>query len=164
MDAATQSAPAGAAEPVTLAQRVGIIGVGRIGSMHAGLLARRVPGAAVCALYDARPDSARTVGAELGVPVAASAEEVLASPDVDAVAICTSTDTHAALIVAAARAGKAIFCEKPVSLDLPEVDRALRAVDDAGVPFQIGFNRRFDPAHASVRAAVDAGQDRKSVV
>ena len=89
-------------------------------------------------------------GAEVG--------ELLASPDVDAVAICTSTDTHAELIDAAARAGKAIFCEKPVSLDLAQVDRALAAVDEAGVAFQIGFNRRFDPAHASVRAAVAAGE------
>ena len=81
-----------------------------------------------------------------------------ARADVDAVAICTSTDTHADLIVAAAEAGKAIFCEKPVSLDLAEVDRALAAVEAAGVPFQIGFNRRFDPAHAAVAAAVAGGE------
>jgi myo-inositol 2-dehydrogenase/D-chiro-inositol 1-dehydrogenase len=98
------------------------------------------------------------VGEELGVPVADSPEELLASPDVDAVAICSSTDTHPELLVAAARAGKAIFCEKPVSLDLAEVDRALAAVRAAGVPFQIGFNRRFDPAHAAVAAAVAGGE------
>src|SRR5439155_17308868 len=69
----------------------------------------------------------------------------------------SSTDTHADLIVAAARAGKAIFCEKPVSLDLAEVDRALAAVQETGAAFQIGFNRRFDPAHASVAAAVADG-------
>jgi myo-inositol 2-dehydrogenase/D-chiro-inositol 1-dehydrogenase len=96
------------------------------------------------------------VGARLGVPVARSVEELLAD-DVDAVAICTSTDTHADLVVAAAGAGKAIFCEKPVSLDLEEVDRALDAVEAAGVPFQIGFNRRFDPGHQSVRDAVASG-------
>jgi myo-inositol 2-dehydrogenase / D-chiro-inositol 1-dehydrogenase len=73
------------------------------------------------------------------------------------VAICTSTDTHADLLVAAAAAGKAIFCEKPVSLDLKEMDRALAAVEAAGVPFQIGFNRRFDAAHAAVAAAVADG-------
>ena len=72
-------------------------------------------------------------------------------------AICSSTETHADLIVAAARAGKAIFCEKPISLDLAEVDRALAAVDEAGVPFQIGFNRRFDPAHQAVHDAVVRG-------
>jgi myo-inositol 2-dehydrogenase / D-chiro-inositol 1-dehydrogenase len=158
MRAATRRAPAAADAPLTLAGRVGVIGVGRIGSLHADLLARRVPGAALAALYDVHAERARSVGAELGVPVAGSADELLTSPDVDAVAICTSTDTHAALIVAAASAGKAIFCEKPVSIDLPEMDRALRAVGDAGVPFQIGFNRRFDPAHASVREAVASGQ------
>jgi myo-inositol 2-dehydrogenase/D-chiro-inositol 1-dehydrogenase len=125
--------------------------------MHADLLARRVPGTAVAAIYDAHVESARAVGAELGVPVAGSVAELLAAPDVDAVAICTTTDTHADLVVEAARAGKAIFCEKPVSLDLETVDRALAAVEAAGVPFQIGFNRRFDPAHASVREAVAAG-------
>jgi myo-inositol 2-dehydrogenase / D-chiro-inositol 1-dehydrogenase len=158
MNVATQSAPAGAAAPVTPARRIGVIGVGRIGRMHADLLARHVPGVTVPAVYDSDPDSARTVGADLGVPVAASVAEVLASPDVDAVAICTSTPTHAGLIVEAARAGKAIFCEKPVSLDLDEVDRALRAVEEARVPFQIGFNRRFDPGHASVHEAVAAGE------
>jgi myo-inositol 2-dehydrogenase/D-chiro-inositol 1-dehydrogenase len=138
-------------------QRIGVIGVGRIGRLHAELLARRVVGAEVSALYDAHPESAHGVGAELGVPVAGSLEELLADGDTDAVAICTSTDTHADLIVAAAQAGKAILCEKPVSLDLAEVDRALEAVDKAGVPFQIGFNRRFDPAHESVYAAVSSG-------
>lgn len=150
-----QRSPAAIAPPPI---RVGVIGVGRIGSMHADLLARRVSGTAVASVFDACPESAATVGGALGVPVAASVEEMLASPEVDAVAICTSTDTHADLIIEAARAGKAIFCEKPVSLDLETVDRALRAVDEAGVPFQIGFNRRFDPAHASVRAAVAAGE------
>ena len=72
-------------------------------------------------------------------------------------AICSSADSHAELMIAAARAGKAIFCEKPVSLDLAELDRALAVVQESGVPFQIGFNRRFDPAHASVQAAVAAG-------
>ena len=137
--------------------RVGIVGVGRIGRMHAELLARQVPGAAVSAVYDAHAPSARGTAELLGVATADSAEDLIGAPDVDAVAICSSTDTHADLITAAARAGKAIFCEKPVSLDLAEVDRALAAVEAAGVPFQIGFNRRFDPAHASVRAAVAAG-------
>jgi myo-inositol 2-dehydrogenase/D-chiro-inositol 1-dehydrogenase len=137
--------------------RVGVIGVGRIGRMHAELLARQVPGAAVGAVYDSAGALARDVGDALAVPVADSVDELLASDDVDAVAICSSTDTHAELLIAAAAAGKAIFCEKPVSLDLAEVDRALGAVDAAGVPFQIGFNRRFDPAHQSVAEAVAAG-------
>ena len=137
--------------------RVGVIGVGRIGRMHADLLARQVPGASVTAVHDVHEASARDVADTLGVAAAADVEELLAADDVDAVAICTSTDTHADLIVAAADAGKAIFCEKPVSLDLAEVDRALGAVDAAGVSFQIGFNRRFDPAHESVHMAVASG-------
>jgi len=145
------------AEPATAPVQIGVMGVGRIGRMHAELLTRRVAGAAVAAVYDPDGESARTVGDELGIPVAGSIEEVLAAGDVDAVAICSSTATHAELIVAAAEAGKAIFCEKPVSLDLADVDRALAVVEAAGVPFQIGFNRRFDPGHQSVRDAVAAG-------
>ena len=105
-----ETTTATAAPPV----RVGVIGVGRIGRMHAELLARQVEGASVTAVQDVHVGSAQQVGAALDVPVAATAEEVLAAPDVDAVAICTSTDTHASLIEAAARAGKAIFCENPI--------------------------------------------------
>jgi myo-inositol 2-dehydrogenase / D-chiro-inositol 1-dehydrogenase len=135
--------------------RIAVIGVGRIGSMHADLLARRVGGVEVACVADAHEETARAIGAELDVP-AVGVEEALAG-DAEAVAICSSTDTHADLIVAAARAGKAIFCEKPVSLDLGEVDRALHEVEAAGVPFQIGFNRRFDPAHQAVYDAVASG-------
>jgi myo-inositol 2-dehydrogenase/D-chiro-inositol 1-dehydrogenase len=137
--------------------RIGVIGVGRIGRMHAELLARQVRGAALAAVFDAFAETAESVGAELGVPVAGSAEELLAAPDVDAVAICASTETHADLLVAAAQAGKPAFCEKPISLDLPEVDRALAAIREADLPVQIGFNRRFDPAHESVARAVADG-------
>jgi myo-inositol 2-dehydrogenase/D-chiro-inositol 1-dehydrogenase len=137
--------------------RVAVLGVGRIGRFHAELLHRQVPGATVVGVFDVHAPAAEAVGELLGVRVAATAEELLTADDVDAVAICTSTDTHAGLITAAARAGKAIFCEKPISLDLAEVDRALAEVRSSGVPFQIGFNRRYDPAHASVRAAVVDG-------
>jgi myo-inositol 2-dehydrogenase / D-chiro-inositol 1-dehydrogenase len=153
----TAAAPGGTRAAATRPQRIGVIGVGRIGRMHAELLARRVPGAALAAIFDAHAPTAQGIGDALGVPVAGSVDELLGAADVDAVAICTSTDTHADLIVAAAEAGKPMFCEKPVSLDLAEVDRALGAVERAGVPFQIGFNRRFDPAHASVRETVASG-------
>jgi myo-inositol 2-dehydrogenase / D-chiro-inositol 1-dehydrogenase len=132
---------------------VGVIGVGRIGRMHADLLDRQIPGATLAAVHDAVPAAAEAVGAHAHAAV----DELLADPAVDAVAICSSTETHADLIVAAARAGKAIFCEKPISLELAEVDRALGAVEAAGVPFQIGFNRRFDPAHQAVHEAVMGG-------
>ncbi len=147
----------------TATLRIGVIGVGRIGRMHAELLARQVPGAAVTCVHDELDgERARTVAESLGAVAAADLDELLDAPDVDAVAICSSTDTHADLIVAAAEAGKAIFCEKPVSLDLAAVDRALAAVEAAGVPFQIGFNRRFDPAHEAVAAAVAGGRDRRA--
>jgi myo-inositol 2-dehydrogenase / D-chiro-inositol 1-dehydrogenase len=146
----------GATTTATL--RIGVIGVGRIGRLHAELLARRVPGAEVTRVHDLREDSARDVADTLGVVATGDVDELLGADDVDAVAICSSTDTHAELIGAAAQAGKAVFCEKPVSLDLAEVDRALATVDATGVPFQIGFNRRFDPGHAAVASAVSAGE------
>jgi myo-inositol 2-dehydrogenase/D-chiro-inositol 1-dehydrogenase len=137
--------------------RIAVLGAGRIGRLHAELLAWQVPGAAVAGVYDVDMSAAARLGERIGAPVAASADDLLESDAVDAVAICSSTDTHAALIVAAARAGKPIFCEKPVALNLAELDRALAAVAEAGVPFAIGFNRRFDPAHQSVREAVASG-------
>jgi myo-inositol 2-dehydrogenase/D-chiro-inositol 1-dehydrogenase len=142
-------------ETATQTVRIGVIGVGRIGRMHAGLLARQVPGAAVTAVQDAHEETAREVAFGVGATAAATVDDLLS--DVDAVAICSPTGTHADLIVEAARAGKAIFCEKPVSLDLAQVDKALAVVEETRVPFQIGFNRRFDPAHAAVAAAVADG-------
>lgn len=132
--------------------RIGVLGLGRIGRLHADLLQRRVAGTRVTAVYDPMGTAV-----DVGAPHAPSAEALMASPDVDAIAICTTTDTHVDLLLAAARAGKPVFCEKPVSLDLPAVDRVAAAVRAAGVPVHIGFNRRFDPAHASVRAAVENG-------
>ena len=137
--------------------RVGLLGAGRIGRLHAELLSGRVDGAALAAVCDADPAAAAEVAGRLRVPWVESATELYDLPDVDAIAICTSTDTHADAIVAAARTGKPIFCEKPVALDLGEIDRALAAVDETGALFQVGFNRRFDPAHASVREAVSSG-------
>jgi myo-inositol 2-dehydrogenase / D-chiro-inositol 1-dehydrogenase len=138
--------------------RIGVFGCGRIGRMHAELLARRVPGASVAAVYDAIPSLATEVGAEVGTRVASSVDDVMGDTGIDAVAICSSTDTHVDLLVRAAEAGKAIFCEKPISLDLDEVTSALDAVAATGVPLQIGFNRRFDPGHRSVRDAVASGE------
>ncbi|MFM7145220.1 MAG: Gfo/Idh/MocA family oxidoreductase, partial [Actinomycetales bacterium] len=118
--------------------RVAVIGCGRIGRLHAGLLARQVPSLALASLADAVPAAAAAAAADLGSQVR-SIEEILAAPEVDAVAICSSTDTHVELIEAVAAAGKAIFCEKPVSLDLGLVRRARDAVAAAGVPFVVGF-------------------------
>ena len=136
---------------------VGIVGVGRIGRMHAALVARDVPGLALAAVYDTDGAAAATVGEDLGVPATTSSDELISRSDVDAIAICSSTDTHVELLVAAAPTGKPLFLEKPVSLDLVEVDRALEAVASTGSFLQVGLNRRFDPAHRSVRDAVASG-------
>ncbi len=135
--------------------RIGVLGTGRIGRMHADYIARHTPRAVLSAVSDVNEVAAQEVAAQYGVP-ALSAADVIANSD--AVAICTSTDTHVDYIVAAAEAGKAIFCEKPVSLDLAEVDRAGEVLERTGVPFMVGFNRRFDPGHRAVRDAVLSGR------
>lgn len=125
--------------------------------MHAEIIANEIEDADVAGVFDVNEAAAAAVADELRVPVM-TVEEMLASPDVDAVAVCSSTDTHVELIERAAAAGKAIFCEKPVSLDLAEVDKALAAVEKFQVPFMVGFNRRFDPTHAAVQEAVASGR------
>jgi myo-inositol 2-dehydrogenase/D-chiro-inositol 1-dehydrogenase len=137
--------------------RIGVLGTGRIGQMHARLLANDVPGAALGMVYDPVTEAAQGVARAFDVPAARSVDELLAAPELDAVAICTSTDTHVDLLMAAARSGKGIFCEKPISLELEQVDRALAVVEQEGARLQVGFNRRFDPAHRSVRDAVQNG-------
>lgn len=137
--------------------RFAVLGCGRIGRMHAEMLARRIHGASVSVVFDVVDAAAAAVAEELGCRAAASLADAVGADDVDAVAICTSTDTHVDAMVAAAAAGKAIFCEKPISLSIEEVDRGLAAVHDAGVELQIGFNRRYDPSHKAVADAVAHG-------
>ncbi len=136
--------------------RVGVVGAGRIGALHAGIVAHRVPGLALVGVADVHAPAAEAVAQRTGAE-AMSVDDLIADPGIDAIAVCSSTDTHVDVIVAAAGMGKAVFCEKPISLDLAAVDRALAAVQSAGVPFMVGFNRRFDPAHRSVREAVQGG-------
>ncbi len=138
--------------------RIGVLGVGRIGRMHAELIQRRTEGASVAAVYDVFDQSAQSVAAELGARVAASPDELINATDVDAVAVCTPTDTHIDFLVAAAQARKPAFIEKPLSLDLAEVDRGIAAVEADPVAVQIGFNRRFDASHKSVRDTVANGE------
>jgi len=143
---------------VTKPLRIAVAGVGRIGRMHATIVAQRTPGACLAAVFDVAQDLAQDVASSLGVDSASSIDELINSDDVDAIAICTSTDTHVDIAVQAAAAGKAMFCEKPISMSLAEVDRCLTAVDSAGVAFMVGFNRRFDPSHKAVRDAVADGR------
>lgn len=137
--------------------RIAVLGTGRIGKMHAELIARQVEGAEVSSVFDVDTAAAEAVAGDLGVRQADSLTDAISDPSADAVCIATSTDTHVDVMIEAAEAGKAIMCEKPVSLDLAEVDRGMAAVTAAGVPLQIGFNRRFDASHKAVADAVAAG-------
>jgi myo-inositol 2-dehydrogenase / D-chiro-inositol 1-dehydrogenase len=139
--------------------RVGVIGAGRIGKIHTANLASRIDGAAVAAIADTNLPAAQELAERWRVPVAAADHrEMLQDPTIDAVAICSATDTHARLIEEAAAAGKHIFCEKPIAFDLGQIDRALDEVERAGVKLQIGFNRRFDPNFSKVRSMVAEGK------
>jgi len=138
---------------------MGIIGAGRIGRVHAENLAYRIPEAELVAISDVFVEAAEKLGAELGVSaVYQDHRRILEDERIEAVLICSSTDTHAQFIEEAAAAGKQIFCEKPIALDLDKIDRALAAVERAGVKLMIGFNRRFDPNFRRVREVVAAGE------
>lgn len=138
---------------------IGLIGAGRIGRIHAEALSHRVYGAHLLAVTDALPANAERCAADFQIPkLVATADELFADPAIQAVAICSSTDTHVQLIIKAARAGKHIFCEKPIALDLRAVDAALATVKEAGVKLQVGFNRRFHASFAQVRDLVASGK------
>jgi len=137
---------------------IGVIGVGRIGRLHARNLKYQVSGARVLAVADILEKSAREVASQLEIPIAEKDYRILLeNVDIDAVAICSSTDTHAQIISEAAEAGKHIFCEKPIALDLNKIDQAITAVKKAGVKLQVGFNRRFDPSFKKAKELVKNG-------
>ncbi len=139
--------------------RVGVIGAGRIGKIHATNLATRIAGAEVAAIADVNLQAARELAEKLHVSnVYSDFQQIMNDDSIDAVAICSSTDTHASLMVEAAKAGKHIFCEKPISQNLATIDKAIEAVEKAGVKCQIGFNRRFDPNFKKVRQLVQEGK------
>src|SRR3989440_12980003 len=139
--------------------KLGLIGAGRIGSLHAEHLTSRIPAADLIMVADAFEEAARQCAERYAIPFATQDyRDVLARPDIQAVVICSSTNTHAQIIEEAAWAGKHIFCEKPIALDLPSIDQALDAVERAGVKLQIGFNRRFDANYRRVRQAVEKGE------
>jgi myo-inositol 2-dehydrogenase/D-chiro-inositol 1-dehydrogenase len=137
--------------------RVAVLGAGRIGASHAALLARRVPEADLVAVADPRPGAAAAVAGPLGARASTSVDEVLADDGVDAVVITASSTVHRDLVVAAAAAGKHIFCEKPAGMSLAQIDEGRRAAATAGVVLQIGFNRRFAADFAAARSAVTEG-------
>ena len=138
---------------------IAVIGAGRIGKIHAENLASRVRGARLAGVADVDLAAARQLAEQLhAAKAAADYRELLSEPSVNAVAICSATDTHAEIIEAAAQSGKHIFCEKPVALDPSRIEQALRAVDKSGVKFQVGFNRRFDPSFAKAQQMIASGK------
>ena len=139
--------------------KIAVIGTGRMGSVHTRNIVRLIPEADLVAVCDIRLEVAQAVADELGIErVVQDYHELLADPDIEAVLIATSTNTHAFIMKDVARAGKHIFCEKPLALDLGEIDEALTEIEKAGVKLQVGFNRRFDKSFQKVHDIVSSGE------
>ncbi|MEP1585339.1 MAG: inositol 2-dehydrogenase [Tateyamaria sp.] len=135
---------------------IGILGCGRIGQVHARSL-MRLAGAKLVAVSDAFPEAANALAAQTGAEVR-DTDAIIAANDVDAIIICTPTDTHFDIIHGAAKAGKAIFCEKPVDMSADRIRTCMETVTANGVVFLTAFNRRFDPNFANVQARIAAGE------
>jgi len=134
---------------------IGLLGAGRIGQIHGRNIAAS-PRARLAAIADPMPEGAKALSAATDAPVR-TPEEILADKGIDAILIGTPTDTHADFIDKAAKAGKAVFCEKPVDLNSARIRKTLERVDKAGVPLMIGFNRRFDPNFAALQKRLADG-------
>jgi myo-inositol 2-dehydrogenase/D-chiro-inositol 1-dehydrogenase len=132
----------------------GLIGAGWIGSFHAETLANRLPGARLAAVADPVPGAADRLPAPRAYR---DPQKLINDRSIDAVAICSPAATHADLVVAAAQAGKHVFCEKPMALTLDDADRAIDAARAAGVALQVGFNRRFAPDFADMHTRIVGG-------
>ncbi len=131
---------------------IGILGAGRIGQVHGATL-RGMTTARAAAVSDAMPAAAEALAAQTGAQVM-DTDAIIANPSIDAVIIGTPTTTHYDLIHSAAKAGKAIFCEKPVDLSVDRIHDCLKVVEEAGVPFMVAFNRRFDPSFAHLQKQI----------
>jgi len=136
--------------------KIGILGCGRIGQVHARSL-RAMDTAKIVAVSDAVPQAAAAVATLAGAEVRETMA-IVQSNDIDAVVIGTPTDTHTDLIIAAARAGKAIFCEKPVDMSADRIRDCAKVIEETGVPFFAAFNRRFDPNFANIEARIRSGE------
>jgi myo-inositol 2-dehydrogenase / D-chiro-inositol 1-dehydrogenase len=139
--------------------KIAVIGTGRMGSVHCRNIVRQIPEAELVAVCDLRLEVAQAVADELGIRrVVKDYHELLADPQITAVLIAASTPAHAMIIKDAALAGKQIFCEKPLALNLDEINGALEAIGKAGVKLQVGFNRRFDKSYQKVHEIVASGE------
>ncbi|MBC7109156.1 MAG: inositol 2-dehydrogenase [Methanomassiliicoccales archaeon] len=138
--------------------KIGLIGAGRIGRLHASNLVGELKNTKLVAVADVFKEAAINLARELNIPkITGDYHELLYDSEIEAVLVCTSTHTHAEIIQAAAAAGKHIFCEKPLALDLSEIDTILAAVKKAGVILQVGFHRRFDPHFRRLRELLSQG-------
>jgi myo-inositol 2-dehydrogenase/D-chiro-inositol 1-dehydrogenase len=135
--------------------RFGLFGAGRIGKIHGGNIAA-AEGARLVAVADMDAKAAAALARSTGASVR-GLDEIVAAKDIDAVLIGTPTDTHADLIERSVRAGKAVFCEKPVDLDARRIEKCLKVVEASKMPLMIGFNRRFDPNFASLKERLVKG-------
>lgn len=140
--------------------KIGIIGAGRIGKVHTESIMRYVAGATVKSVADPYMTEETAAWAKsMGVEkVGKDYREILADPEIDAVLICSSTDTHSPISLEAIAAGKHIFCEKPVDHDLGKIKAVMEALEGSDVKYQVGFNRRFDHNFAAAREAVASGK------
>ena len=140
--------------------KVGIIGAGRIGKVHVQSICTQVPDAKVKTLADPfMTEETAAWAKEMGVAqVTKDYKEILADPEIDAVLICSSTDTHSPISVEAIKAGKHVFCEKPIDHDIEKIQEVIDALKDSKVKYQVGFNRRFDHNFEAVQKAVAAGK------
>lgn len=139
-----------------MTMRFGLLGAGRIGKVHAKAVSGDA-NATLVAVADAFPQTAEAIASAYGCEVR-TIDAIEAAKDIDAVVICTPTDTHADLIERFARAGKAIFCEKPIDLDVARVKACIKVVEETGAKLMVGFNRRFDPHFMAVRKVIDEGK------
>lgn len=138
--------------------QIGVVGAGRIGKLHVANLMTRVSGATVAAVTDVVAESAKALAEQFAIPkVYGDYRELVNDPEIDAVFVCSSTDTHSAISYDAVMAGKHVFCEKPIDFDLDRIRKVIAAVEQKGVKFQVGFNRRFDRNFKHVRDTVQAG-------
>ncbi|HIJ57506.1 MAG TPA: inositol 2-dehydrogenase [Deltaproteobacteria bacterium] len=141
--------------------KIGLIGAGRIGKLHGELITYHVPEAEIKAVADIHINQAEQWAEKLKLSKSKLTTDhtaILKDSEIEAVLICSSTDTHSQFIIEAAEAGKHIFCEKPIDFDINRIKAALKAVKAAGVKLQIGFNRRFDHNFRKVRELVEAGK------
>ena len=137
--------------------KIAVLGCGRIGSMHAANIAAH-DRTELAAVFDVERQFAESVASEFGARACQSAQEIFSDPAIDGILVSTITETHSDYIEMSVAAGKPVFCEKPIDLSLERVNRCGRAIKDAKVPVQIGFNRRFDPGHKAARDALRAGE------